>query len=69
MITLMLKMLQYRQSSFLAFSFVSCEQAVWGALVAGWEKEGDLANMSLEFEFHLQSPRDSPSTELADFRQ
>ena len=63
----MLKMLQYRQSSFLAFSFASCEQALRSALVAGWEKERDLATLSLKFEFHLQFPCDSPSTELADF--
>ena len=28
-------------------------QALWGALVAGREKEGELASTSLEFEFHL----------------
>ena len=31
---------------------VVSEQALWGALVAGKEKEGELATMSLEFE-HL----------------
>ena len=69
MITLMLKMLQYRQSRFLAFSFVSCEQALRGALVVGWEKEGDPTTLSLEFEFHLQFPCDPLSTELSVFRQ
>ena len=29
---------------------VVCEQALWGSLVAGQEKEGELATMSLEFE-------------------
>ena len=29
-------------------------QALWGALAAGREKRGELANTSLEFEFHLQ---------------
>ena len=33
------------------------------------EKEGELATMSLEFEFHLQFPCGSLSTELSDFRQ
>ena len=62
-------MLEYRQSNFLAFSLVSCKQALQGSLAAGWEKERDLATLSLEFEFHLQFPCDSPSTELADFCQ
>ena len=48
---------------------VACEQAVRGALAAGREKEGDLGTASLEFEFHLQFPCGSPSTELSDFRQ
>ena len=30
---------------------VVSEQALWGALVAGKEKEGELATMSLEFEY------------------
>ena len=46
---------------------VACEQALRGALAAGQEKEGKLA--SVEFEFHLQFPCGSPSTELSDFRQ
>ena len=46
-----------------------CEQALRGALAAWWEKEGELATMSLEFEFHLQFPCCSLSTELSDFRQ
>ena len=29
-------------------------QALWGALAAGWEKEGELVTSSLEFEFRLQ---------------
>ena len=31
----------------LVTSLVACEQALWGALVAGWEKEGGLATTSL----------------------
>ena len=46
---------------------MACEQALRGALEAGREKE--LATTSLEFEFHLQFPYGSPSTELSDFRQ
>ena len=32
-------------------SCVACEQALRGVLVAGREKEGELATMSLEFEY------------------
>ena len=38
-------------------------------LVVGWEREGVLAITSLEFEFHLQFPCGSPSTEQSDFHQ
>ena len=48
---------------------VAWEQALQGALAAGWEKEGELATTPLEFEFHLQLPCGSPLTELSDFRQ
>ena len=48
---------------------ITCEQALRGALAAGREKEGELATTSLEFEFRLQFPRGSPSTELSDVRQ
>ena len=48
---------------------IACEQALRGALVARREKEGALAFTSLKFEFHLQFPCGSPSTELSDFRQ
>ena len=48
---------------------LACEQALWGALAAGWEKEGELATTSLEFAFHLQFPCGSPSPELSDFCQ
>ena len=34
----------------------ACEQALWGTLAVGQKKEGELAAMSLEFEFHLQFP-------------
>ena len=33
------------------------------------EKDGELATSSLKFEFHLQFPCGSPSTELSDSRQ
>ena len=45
----------------------ACEQALRGR--AGREKEGELANTSLEFEFHLQFPCGSPLTELSHFHQ
>ena len=32
-------------------TIVVCEQAFWGALVPGQEKEGELATMSLEFQY------------------
>ena len=41
---------------------ISCEQALRGALAAGREKEGELATLSLEFEFHVQFACGSPST-------
>ena len=50
-----------------SFITLACEQALWGALAAGREKEGELAIRSLEFEFHLQFPCCSPSTEPSDF--
>ena len=49
--------------------WLACEQALWGALAVGQEKEGELATTSLEFEFCLQFPCGLPSTELSDFRQ
>ena len=48
---------------------LACEQALWGALAAGWEKEGELRTTSLEFAFHLQFPCSSASAELSDFGQ
>ena len=39
---------------------LACEQALWGALTAGQEKEGELTTTSLEYEFYLQFPCDSP---------
>ena len=48
---------------------IAREQTLRDALAAGWEKEGELAATSLEFEFHLQFPCGSPSTELSDFCQ
>ena len=35
-------------------SFLFCEHALWDALAAWREKEGELSTTSLEFEFHLQ---------------
>ena len=46
---------------------LACEQALWGALVAGQEKEGELAITSLECQFHLQFLCGSPSSEPSDF--
>ena len=38
-------------------AILTCEQAPQGALVAGWEKEGDLATMPLTFEYlHEKKP-------------
>ena len=34
---------------------VACQQALWGNLAAGWEKEGELATTSLEYEYILES--------------
>ena len=55
------------KSSSIANRDIACEQALRGPLAAGWEKEGEDATTSLEFEF--QFPCGSPSTELSDFRQ
>ena len=48
---------------------LTCEEALQGVWERGWEKEGELATTSVEFEFHLQFPCGSPSTELSDFPQ
>ena len=48
---------------------IAWKQALWGALVAGREKDGELVTTALEFEFHFQFPRGSPSAELSDFHQ
>ena len=48
---------------------LACEKAPGAALAAGWEKEGELATTSLEFEFRVQFPCGWPLTELSDFRQ
>ena len=48
---------------------LACMKALWGALTAGREKEGELATTSLEFEFRLQFPCGCPLTELSDSRQ
>ena len=50
-----------------SFITVACEQALWGGPATGREKERELATMSLEFEFYLQFPCCSPSTEQSDF--
>ena len=44
---------------------VAYGEALRGALAAGREKKRELATTSLEFEFHLQFPCSSPSTELS----
>ena len=61
-------------NTMLAMIIHSCDvlagnQALQGPVTEGQEKEGELATMSLEFEFHLQFPSGSLSTELSDFRQ
>ena len=33
---------------------VACKQALWGTLTLAWEKEGEFATMSLEFEYPHQ---------------
>ena len=48
---------------------IAWKQALWGALVAGREKDGELVTTALEFEFLLQFACGFPSTELSDFRQ
>ena len=48
---------------------LACKKALVGALAVGREKEGELATMSLEFEFHLQFLCVFPLTELSDFGQ
>ena len=48
---------------------IAWKQALWGALVAGREKDGELVTTALEFEFHFQFPCGSPSNELSDFCQ
>ena len=48
---------------------LACNQALQGPVAEGQEKEGEHATTSLEFEFHLQFPSGSLSTELSDFRQ
>ena len=35
---------------------VACEQALWGALAVGWEKEGELATTSLNLNSASNSP-------------
>ena len=32
-------------------AIITCKQAVQGALVAGWEKDGELATTPLKFEY------------------
>ena len=48
---------------------LACVKALRGALAAGWEKEGELATTSLEFEFRLRLSCGCPVTELSDSRQ
>ena len=51
------------------YPHLTCEQALRGTLMAGWEKEGELATTSLEFKFHLQFPCGSLLTKVSDFHQ
>ena len=39
------------------FKNIACKQAHRGALAAGWEKEGELATTSLEFEYLQRKSR------------
>ena len=48
---------------------LACEKVLRSALSVEREKEGELVTTSLEFEFCLQFPCGSPSTELSNFRQ
>ena len=48
-----------------SYTDVAYKKALWGALAAGREKGGELATTSLEFEFCLQFPCGSLSTELS----
>ena len=48
---------------------IACEQTLREALAVGQEKEEELVTTSLEFEFHLQFPYDSPPTLLSGLRQ
>ena len=48
---------------------LACEKAPGTAPAAGWEKEGEPATTSLEFEFRLRFPCGCPLTELSDSRQ
>ena len=55
-------------------NFVEFEHALRGGggggdLTAGRQKKEELSTTSLEFEFHLQFPCGSPSTDLSDLRQ
>ena len=43
---------------------LACEQALRGALVMGWEKNGEFATTSLKLEFHLHFSCGYPSTDL-----
>jgi len=46
-----LEIIKSRNMECISIIAVVCEQALWGALVAGQEKEVELATMSLEFEY------------------
>ena len=48
---------------------LACEQALWGTLEAGREKEGEFAITSLECQFHLQFLYGSLLSEPSDFCQ
>ena len=51
---LLIPRLPFRLRHFSNIQALACEQALLGALVAGWEKEGELATTSQEFEYLCQ---------------
>ena len=51
----------------MTYNDLACEKALRGDLVAGWEKERELATTSLEFKFRLQHSCGSPLSEDVRF--
>ena len=48
--------LQFLVIAYFGLIKLACEQALWGALAVGWEKEGELTTTSLEFHSTSNSP-------------